>query len=110
MAKTMEDNLSKLHTRLRNGIKVPITQMRNALRQAAALVSNDAENHAYLAHYLVIVPFEQFSQESIDIGASLWLSVMHENPKMCVKLLSEIMGAWERSIYRKRNLFDPSFK
>ncbi|RAH69024.1 1-phosphatidylinositol 4-kinase STT4 [Aspergillus aculeatinus CBS 121060] len=109
MAKTMEDNLSKLHTRLRDGINVPITQMRNVLRQAAALVSNDAENHAYLAHYLVIVPFEQFSQESIDIGASLWLSVMHENPKMCVKLLSEIMGAWERSIYRKRNLFDPSF-
>ncbi|RAH86526.1 phosphatidylinositol 4-kinase [Aspergillus japonicus CBS 114.51] len=109
MAKTMEGNLYKLHTRLRDGKNVPITQFRNVLRQAAALVSDHAENHASLARYLVILPFEQFSQESIDIGASLWLSVMHENPKMCVKLLSEIIGAWERSIYCKRNLFDPSF-
>ncbi|PYH81401.1 hypothetical protein BO82DRAFT_310830 [Aspergillus uvarum CBS 121591] len=109
MAKTMEDNLYKLHTHLRDGKNVPITQIRNVLRQAAALVSDHAENHASLARYLVIVPFEQFSQESIDTGASLWLSVMHENPKMCVKLLSEIIGAWERSIYCKRNLFNPSF-
>ncbi|RAL15683.1 1-phosphatidylinositol 4-kinase STT4 [Aspergillus homomorphus CBS 101889] len=109
-ARAVEDALSKIHTQLRAGTNFPITHIRNVLRQAAAIVGNHTDNHDRLARYLVTVPFEQFSKESIDIGMSLWLGVMHENPRMGVKLLSEIMGAWERSIQRKRNLFDPSFK
>ncbi|PYH47291.1 1-phosphatidylinositol 4-kinase STT4 [Aspergillus saccharolyticus JOP 1030-1] len=108
-ARTVEDTLSKLCSRLRAATDVPITQVRTVLRQAAALVSNHAANQASLVRYLVTVPFEQFSQESIDFGTSLWLSVMHANPRMGIRLLSEIMRAWERTIDRKRNLFDPSF-
>ncbi|PWY77156.1 phosphatidylinositol 4-kinase [Aspergillus sclerotioniger CBS 115572] len=107
-SEAMESTLCQLSAQIRSGDAVPIVEVRDMLRQAAGLLCSDNDPSAFLAQYLVQLPFQIFSKESMDIGISLWLGVMHENPRVESKILVEVIGAWERSIQRRRGLFDPS--
>ncbi|KAI2814833.1 hypothetical protein CBS115989_8198 [Aspergillus niger] len=102
----MEDTLYQLYARLKSGEVVPTVAVRDALRQAAGLLCSDNDPSAFLAQFLVQIPFEIFSKESMDIGISLWLGVMHENPRVESKILVEVIGSWEKSIQRRKGLFD----
>lgn len=106
----MEDTLYQLYARLKSGEVVPTVAVRDALRQAAGLLCSDNDPSAFLAQYLVQIPFEIFSKESMDIGISLWLGVMHENPRVESKILVEVIGSWEKSIQRRKGLFDLNCK
>ncbi|EAU36126.1 hypothetical protein ATEG_02852 [Aspergillus terreus NIH2624] len=92
-----------------NGHEISHTEVRDTLRQAAALLCNKEDTHPALSHYLVALPFEIFTKESISLGLSLWLGVINENPRVEPKILVEVMTAWERTIERRKGLFDPSF-
>ncbi|PYI10521.1 phosphatidylinositol 4-kinase [Aspergillus sclerotiicarbonarius CBS 121057] len=107
-SKAMETTLCQLSAQLKSGDAVSIVEVRDMLRQAAGLLCSDSDSSASLAQYLVQVPFQIFSKESMDIGISLWLGVMHENPRVESKILVEVIGAWENSIQRRKGLFDPS--
>ncbi|RAL06281.1 1-phosphatidylinositol 4-kinase STT4 [Aspergillus ibericus CBS 121593] len=107
-SEAMESTLCQLSAHINSGDAVSIVDVRDVLRRAAGLLCNDSNPSASLAQYLVQVPFQLFSKESMDIGISLWLGVMHENPRVESKILVEVIGAWERSIQRRRGLFDPS--
>ncbi|PYH97001.1 phosphatidylinositol 4-kinase [Aspergillus ellipticus CBS 707.79] len=107
-SEAVENTLCHLYTQIKLGEYVPDAEIRDALRQAASLMCSDKGLSASLVHYLVQVPFQMFSKESMDIGISLWLGVMHENPRVESKILIEIIGSWEQSIQRQKGLFDPS--
>ncbi|KKK12591.1 hypothetical protein AOCH_004119 [Aspergillus ochraceoroseus] len=107
--KSIESVLSLVHDKIRSGTQVSLVELRDVLRQAAAILCSGSGPHAAIAQDLVSLPFRVFTKESISVGVSLWLGVMHENPELEPKILVEVIGSWENSILRKQGLFDPSF-
>ncbi|OJJ05363.1 hypothetical protein ASPVEDRAFT_55269 [Aspergillus versicolor CBS 583.65] len=86
-----------------------LESIRDALQRAAALLCSSNLVHATIAHYLVSLPFQIFSQESISIGISLWLGAIHENPRLEPTLLFAVVQEWEKTVLRRQGLFNPSF-
>lgn len=108
--KNVESTLSQLYERTYTDGEVPIDELREALRRAAALLCNSNDSQPSIIHFLVGIPFRLFTKESIKLGVSLWLGVIHENPRTEPRILAEVAEAWERTIRRKRGMFDPSFE
>lgn len=106
----VEATLSQLYERTSVDHEVSIDELREALRRAAALLCNSDDSQPSIIHFLVGIPFQIFSKESIKLGVSLWLGVIHENPRTEPRILAEVAEAWERTIRRKQGMFDPSFE
>ncbi|KAI1369409.1 phosphatidylinositol 3 [Xylaria arbuscula] len=101
--------LAHVESRLTGKKTIPFQDVRDILRRAAALLCRSQKDESAVTHYLVTIPFRIFSKESIKFGVSLWLGVIHENPRMEPRLLSEIAQQWEITIQKKRGLFNPTF-
>lgn len=108
-ADRLESTLSHLYGRSVNGEDIPLIQVRDVLRQAAGLICSSSKPRLSVVHYLVALPFRIFTKETIKLGVSLWLGVIHENPSIEPRILSEVVEAWERSVQCRQGLFDPSF-
>jgi phosphatidylinositol 4-kinase len=109
-SKCMEQSLLNIHKAVHSGKQVALPKIRDTMQRAAALLCGSNAANAVIAHYLVSLPFQIFSKESIEIGVSLWLGVMHENPKLEPTILFEVVQQWENTILRRQGLFDPSFR
>lgn len=105
----LEDNLARLYGLSANGDDIPLVEVRDVLRQAAGLICSCSKPRLSIVHYLVALPFQIFTKETIKLGVSLWLGVIHENPSIEPRVLAEVVEAWERSIHRQKGLFDPTF-
>ncbi|KAL4761682.1 1-phosphatidylinositol 4-kinase STT4 [Aspergillus foveolatus] len=108
-SKSMEQSLFSIHKAVQSGKQVALPKIRDTMQRAAALLCGSNAVNAVIAHYLVSLPFQIFSKESIEIGVSLWLGVMYENPKLEPTILFEVVQQWEITILRRQGLFDPSF-
>ncbi|TLD12636.1 uncharacterized protein PgNI_02942 [Pyricularia grisea] len=97
--------LAHIEERLLEKKNTPLTDVRDILRRAAALLCRPEREEANVAHFLVSIPFAMFTKDSIKLGVSLWLGVMNENPRMEPRLLNEIAQQWELSIQKKLGLF-----
>ncbi|KAL4811560.1 hypothetical protein BDV18DRAFT_156146 [Aspergillus unguis] len=107
--KAIEEVLCKIQKAVNSGSHVTLPEVRDALQRAAALLCGSNVAHAAIAHQLVSLPFRIFSKESIENGISLWLGVMHENPRLEPSILFGVVQEWENTILRRQGLFDPSF-
>jgi phosphatidylinositol 4-kinase len=108
-ADELEDALSRLFYRSINGEEIPLVEVRNVLRRAAGLICSNSNPRLSVIHYLVALPFQIFTKDTIKLGVSLWLGVIHENPSTEPRILCEVVEAWESSINRRKGLFDPTF-
>ncbi|CAG8926308.1 unnamed protein product [Penicillium salamii] len=108
-ADALEETLGRLYGRSLDGEDIPLVEIRDVLRQAAGLICSSSKPRLSVVHYLVALPFQIFTKETIKLGVSLWLGVIHENPSTEPRILCEVIEAWERSINRRKGLFDPSF-
>ncbi|KAL4919394.1 hypothetical protein BDW62DRAFT_45207 [Aspergillus aurantiobrunneus] len=108
-SKNMKKVLINIHEAIKSGNQVTLPEVRDVLQDAAALLCGSNAAHAAVAHYLVLLPFQIFSKESIDIGVSLWLGVIHENPRLEPTILFQVVQEWENTILRRQGVFDPSF-
>ncbi|KAL5047950.1 hypothetical protein BDW71DRAFT_196373 [Aspergillus fruticulosus] len=108
-SKSMERSLFNIYKTIRSGRQVTLPGIRDTLQRAAALLCGSNAANAAIAHYLVSLPFQIFSKESVEIGVSLWLGVMHENPRLEPTILFEVVQQWENTILRRQGFFDPSF-
>ncbi|KAK5936701.1 phosphatidylinositol-4- kinase [Knufia obscura] len=88
---------------------IPLQDLKGVLRRAAALLCRSKSSQTAIVHYLVNIPFEVFTKESIKMGISLWLGVIHENARMEPRILTEVAQAWETTIDRGIGIFSPSF-
>lgn len=88
---------------------IPLHDVKYVLRRAAALLCRSKSPQTAIVHYLVNIPFEIFTKESVKMGISLWLGVIHENTRMEPRILTEIAQAWEGTIDRRVGIFSPSF-
>lgn len=100
-----------LLTKIRDGYQevLAASEFKDVLRRAAAVLCTSKRSQTAIVHYLVTIPFEIFSKDSIKLGISLWLGVIHENPRMEPRILTEVAQAWERTIDRKVGIFSPDF-
>ncbi|RJE23272.1 phosphatidylinositol 4-kinase [Aspergillus sclerotialis] len=108
-AEDVENILSHLYERLSIRNDTSAREVSDALQRAAALLCSSSDDHPFVIHYLVSLPFRIFSKGSIQLGISLWLGVMHENPRTGPRILVEVMECWERTVEHKEGLFDPTF-
>lgn len=108
-AEALEYTLLHLYKRGAEEEDIPLVELKEALRQAARLICSSNNPRLSLIHYLVALPFEIFTKETIQLGVSLWLGVINENPRTEPRVLAEVMEAWEMTIQRRKGLFDHSF-
>lgn len=107
---TVQEALAALEHQIRTEKHISLDLPRHILRRAAALLCNTDDSHATIIAYLVSIPFQIFTKESIRMGIALWLGVINEKPAMESRILVEVAQAWERTIRRKQGIFDPNFK
>ena len=105
-----ETALANLYYRTSREVDISSNEFREALRRGAALLRTSKQIQLSVIHYLVGIPFQIFSKESIKFGIYLWLGVIHENPKAEPRILVEVADAWEKTIQQRKGLFDPSLK
>ncbi|WZH39701.1 Phosphatidylinositol 4-kinase [Fusarium acuminatum] len=100
--------LAHIEARILSKKSTSITEVRDILRRAAALLCRTNKDEAAVAHHLVSIPFALFTKQSINLGVSLWLGVINENPRQESRLLNEIAQQWEFTLTRKVGLFSPT--
>lgn len=88
---------------------IPIGELRDILRRAAALLCRTKQDECAIVHHLVAIPFLVFTKQSIKLGISLWLGVINENPRMESRLLIEIAQQWEATVHRRVGIFNAKF-
>ncbi|CAG8981691.1 hypothetical protein HYALB_00006563 [Hymenoscyphus albidus] len=88
---------------------LPIGELRDILRRAAALLCRSKTDECAIVHHLVAIPFGVFTKQSIQLGISLWLGVINENPRMEPRILMEIAQQWELTIHRRIGVFNSDF-
>ena len=82
-------------------------ELRRALGQAASFLSRPREGSCSIVRQLVRIPFILFTKQSINLGISLWLSVINENSAMESRLLVEIAEHCQDTVRRRLGMFDP---
>ncbi|KAI9800626.1 MAG: phosphatidylinositol-4- kinase [Piccolia ochrophora] len=102
--------LSHLEDRVVDGRFVSIAELRDVLRRAAALLCRTKSDQCAIVHHLVGIPFALFTKQSIKLGISLWLGVIHENPRMETRILVEIAECWETTVRKKMGIFEDDFR
>ncbi|KAK0730577.1 hypothetical protein B0H67DRAFT_639064 [Lasiosphaeris hirsuta] len=100
--------LSHIEKRILGRKATSLSDVRDILRRAAALLCRSEHDECSIVHYLVSIPFAMFTKQSIKLGVSLWLGVLNENPRMEPRILAEIAQQWEFSVQRKLGLFNPA--
>jgi phosphatidylinositol 4-kinase len=104
-----ETVLAHLQARTLQHKYIPIGELRDILRRAAALLCRTKKDECAIVHHLVAIPFAVFTKQSIKLGISLWLGVINENPRMESRLLMEIAQQWEATVHRRVGIFNSKF-
>ncbi|KAG8525397.1 uncharacterized protein KY384_009041 [Bacidia gigantensis] len=105
-----EDLLSYLESRASAGDYIPISELRDSLRRAAALLCRRHIEQTETIQQLVGIPFTVFTKQSIKLGISLWLNIINENPRMEPRILSAIAEGWEKSVRNRDGAFSPQLR
>lgn len=106
----LETMLCGLYQRVNRANAASTSEIGDALQRAAAVLCSSSYVNPLIAHYLVALPFRVFSKQSIRLGISFWLGVIHENPRAEPRILVEVLEWWERTVEHGKGLFDPSFE
>ena len=102
--------LRRLSRKLQAREYVPFAEVRDTLRDAAGVLTKGSPDRTPLIADLVGIPFSMFTKQSINLGISLWLGVVKENPNLESRVLVEIASGWEASLRLKKGFFDTSFQ
>ncbi|KAI0647399.1 atypical/PIKK/PI4K protein kinase [Trametes meyenii] len=85
-----------------------IADLKRLLFRAASILIFIERWDYDLAHYLVALPFEAFTQSAVSAGIESWAWVIAEKPEYEVTLMSEIAVAWEVSVAQGKGMFSKS--
>ena len=101
--------LANLEARILQHKYIPIGELRDILRRAAALLCRSKKDECSIVRHLVAIPFAIFTKQSINLGISLWLGVVNENPRMEPRILMEVAQQWESTVQRRLGIFNSRF-
>ena len=82
-----------------------ISELRDIMRRATALLCRSRKDQCRIIRYLVGIPFTMFTKQSVKLGISLWLGAINENPRMESRILAEIAENWERTVHNGMGVF-----
>ena len=102
--------LAHLESRAVDRKFVSIGELRDILRRAAALLCRSKKDQCAIVHHLVGIPFAVFTKQSINLGVSLWVGIINENPRMETRILMEIAENWTATVRRKLGIFNDKFR
>lgn len=102
----IEASLANLEAEAQANKEVSNEELRRALGQAASFLSRPREGSCSIARQLVRIPFILFTKQSINLGISLWLNVINENPAIESRLLVEIAEHCQDTVRRRLGMFD----
>ncbi|OSD08514.1 atypical/PIKK/PI4K protein kinase [Trametes coccinea BRFM310] len=85
-----------------------VDDVRRLLFRAASTLIFIEEWDYDLAHYLVALPFESFTQSAMSAGIDAWTWVIAEKPRYEVTLMSEIAAGWDVSVKLGKGVFSKS--
>ena len=102
--------LAEIESRILSRTMVPVGEIRDGLRRAAAVLCRSIEDECTLVQHLVGIPFAVFTKQSIKLGISLWMGVIKENPRMEARILVEIASNWENTVRKRMGMFNDKFK
>nr|POE63302.1 phosphatidylinositol 4-kinase stt4 [Quercus suber] len=98
--------LRSLARRVRKHETIEFTEIRDTLRNAAGVLSRTHWDQTHLIQDLVGIPYAIFTKQSINLGISLWLGIIKENPTIECRVLAEIAAGWESSVRLRKGFFD----
>ncbi|OAA53761.1 phosphatidylinositol 4-kinase [Niveomyces insectorum RCEF 264] len=98
--------LAHIEARVLQKKPTPLSDVRDILRRAASLLCRSQGDQSAIAQFLVSIPFAMFTKASIQLGISLWLGVMNENPRMEPRIFYAVLQQWELSAQRRLGLFN----
>lgn len=102
--------LTQLDSRMQQGKFVPIAELKDVLRRAAALLCRSKGDEGAIVKHLVGIPFAHFTKHTIKLGISLWLGVINENPRMESRILMEVAQQWEATVHNRKGIFHDTFR
>ncbi|KAI8973785.1 hypothetical protein BDF20DRAFT_823654 [Mycotypha africana] len=87
--------------------KIPIDRLRRSLLQAASFIVSSSTVHPDIVSYIVCIPVQVFSPESLEIGTDIWNWVLVERPDVEKRLMVEILNMWSWAQRNRKGLFSP---
>ena len=105
MTKEAEMAVNRLETRLRQKASVKPSEIRDALRSAAAILCKSPILSVNLVHQLVKLPFLGFTKDSMKFGISLWIGIINERVALEPRLIAEIGSNLEKTVKLDRGAF-----
>lgn len=87
--------------------KVPVDRLRRTLLQAASFIISLPNIHPDLISYIVKIPVQIFTPESLEIGTDVWNWVLVERPDIEKRLLVEVISMWSWAQRYRKGLFSP---
>ncbi|KAI9792092.1 MAG: phosphatidylinositol-4- kinase [Peltula sp. TS41687] len=105
-AKTVGMLLRQIKTKFLEQGQTSYDELRVALRQAAAFLCRLKADDWNLVEDLVGIPVTLFTKESIELGVSIWMSVINDNPKMESRIMAEVVENWECTVRKAIGMFD----
>ncbi|KAL0081209.1 hypothetical protein J3Q64DRAFT_1850940 [Phycomyces blakesleeanus] len=99
--------LSFLANDVKHKKKVASERLNRSLKRAAGYAIAMPEVHPELLRYLVRIPVEMFTPESLDIGTSVWNWILVKRPDMEKRLMVEMLSMWSWAQRHRKGLFSP---
>ncbi|RPA77257.1 hypothetical protein BJ508DRAFT_364570 [Ascobolus immersus RN42] len=106
----LESVLAEMQDRARGRKHISLAEVRDVLKRAAALLCRTKKDECTIVMHLVQIPFALFTKPALNLGVSLWMGVINENPRMESRILAEIAHGWEWTVRRRIGLFSPKLR
>ena len=110
MTKEAEVAVNQLETKLLEKAPVKASEIRDALRRAAAILCKSPTVSVNLVHQLVKLPFLGFSKDSIKFGIALWVGIINERVTLEPRLIAEIGSNLEKTVKLDRGAFSEKLR
>ncbi|KAI9260780.1 hypothetical protein BY458DRAFT_439897 [Sporodiniella umbellata] len=88
--------------------KIHGSNLRRLLLQAASLAVSSPKVHPDLIQYIVTIPVQIFTVESIEIGVDAWTWILIERSDIEERLMTEISNMWSWAQRHRKGLFSPA--
>ncbi|KAI9489020.1 hypothetical protein BDB00DRAFT_771435 [Zychaea mexicana] len=99
--------LQRMFEDVKNKKYIYVQRLNRTMLRAAAVIVSLKDVHPDLVSYLVRIPAQIFTPESIDIATSVWNWVLVERPDVEKRLMVEMLNMWRWSHRHRKGLFSP---
>ncbi|KAJ3069700.1 phosphatidylinositol-4- kinase [Podochytrium sp. JEL0797] len=88
------------------GVLAFIKELSPALQRCAAYIVSESKVDEELVHLVCWTPLSVFNLASIETAVPVWNYIMSARPDLNARMLYELVGAWESTIYHKKGLYE----